>query len=119
MGTLKSLRARLFAVWALSLVASLAVGVLLVRLEGRSTSAQVQRAADGLADACDRIADAYAYYASGWAGPVPPDTDPGYRRDLATVVTPGGSREMEILKLSTMHDLAEAKLDLESKPKSK
>ena len=31
--------------------------------------------------------------------------------DTATVVTPGGSREMEILKLSTMHDLAEAKLD--------
>ncbi len=30
--------------------------------------------------------------------------------DTATVVTPGGSREMEILKLSTMHDLAEAKL---------
>jgi hypothetical protein len=34
------------------------------------------------------------------------------------VVTPGGSREMEILKLSTMHDLAEAKLEMESKPKS-
>jgi transcription elongation factor GreA len=33
--------------------------------------------------------------------------------DTATVVTPGGSREMEILKLSTMHDLAEAKLDAE------
>ncbi len=63
------------------------MGVLLVRLEGRSTSAQVQRAADGLADACDQIADAYAYYAAGWAGPVPPDTDPGYRRDLATVVS--------------------------------
>jgi hypothetical protein len=29
------------------------------------------------------------------------------------VVTPGGSREMEILKLSTMHDLAEAKLEAE------
>jgi len=38
--------------------------------------------------------------------------------DTAVVVTPGGSREMEILKLSTMHDLAEAKLeaDLESAP---
>jgi transcription elongation factor GreA len=33
--------------------------------------------------------------------------------DTATVVTPGGSREMEILKLSTMHDLAEAKLESE------
>jgi transcription elongation factor GreA len=38
--------------------------------------------------------------------------------DTAMVVTPGGSREMEILKLSTMHDLAEAKLEMESKPKS-
>ncbi len=33
--------------------------------------------------------------------------------DTATVVTPGGSRELEILKLSTMHDLAEAKLEEE------
>src|SRR5208282_4715250 len=33
--------------------------------------------------------------------------------DTAVVVTPGGSREMEILKLSTMHDLAEAKLEAE------
>jgi len=33
--------------------------------------------------------------------------------DTATVVTPGGSREMEILKLSTMHDLAAAALDAE------
>jgi transcription elongation factor GreA len=33
--------------------------------------------------------------------------------DTATVVTPNGSREMEILKLSTMHDIAEAKLEAE------
>jgi transcription elongation factor GreA len=33
--------------------------------------------------------------------------------DTATVVTPGGNREMEILRLSTMHDIAEAKLDAE------
>jgi len=33
--------------------------------------------------------------------------------DIAMVVTPGGSRELEILKLSTMHDLAEAKLEAE------
>src|SRR6266403_2844212 len=38
--------------------------------------------------------------------------------DTAMVVTPGGSRELEILKLSTMHDLAEAKLEMESKAKS-
>jgi hypothetical protein len=35
------------------------------------------------------------------------------------VVTPGGSREMEILKLSTMHDLAEAKLEEEAERKAK
>jgi transcription elongation factor GreA len=34
--------------------------------------------------------------------------------DSAMVVTPGGSREMEILKLSTMHDLAQAKLEAEA-----
>ena len=28
--------------------------------------------------------------------------------DTATAVTPGGSREMEILKLTTIHDEAEA-----------
>jgi len=33
--------------------------------------------------------------------------------DTAMVVTPGGSREMEILKLATMHDIAEAKLEAE------
>jgi transcription elongation factor GreA len=37
--------------------------------------------------------------------------------DTATVVTPGGSREMEILKLSTMHDLAEAKASSEADTK--
>jgi transcription elongation factor GreA len=39
--------------------------------------------------------------------------------DTATVVTPGGSREMEILKLSTMHDLAEAKSEADAERKSK
>jgi transcription elongation factor GreA len=37
--------------------------------------------------------------------------------ETAMVVTPGGSREMEVLKLSTMHDLAEDKLALEAKTK--
>ena len=37
--------------------------------------------------------------------------------DTAMVVTPGGSREMEILKLSTIHDLAETKLaELQAEP---
>jgi transcription elongation factor GreA len=37
--------------------------------------------------------------------------------ETAMVVTPGGSREMEVLKLFTMHDLAEAKLASEAKIK--
>jgi signal transduction histidine kinase len=84
---MRSLRARLFWVWALSLLASLAVGILLVRLEGRSTGAQVAREADALAEACEMIGDAYGYYTNGWAGPAPPDTDAAYRRDLAGVVS--------------------------------
>jgi len=35
--------------------------------------------------------------------------------DTATVVTPNGNREMEILKLSTIHDLAELGPETESK----
>jgi transcription elongation factor GreA len=35
--------------------------------------------------------------------------------DSATVVTPNGNREMEILKLSTMHDLAELDARTETK----
>jgi signal transduction histidine kinase len=84
---MRSLRARLFSVWALSLVASLAIGVLLVRLQGRSTSVQVAREADTLANACELISDAYNYYNAGWAGPVPAEADAAYRRDLATVVS--------------------------------
>src|SRR5580700_953791 len=35
--------------------------------------------------------------------------------DEVIVVTPGGNREMEVLKLFTMHDLAEAKLASDAK----
>jgi signal transduction histidine kinase len=84
---MRSLRARLFWVWALSLLASLAVGVLLIRIESRSTSAEVDHESDTLISGCEAIADAYSYYASGWAGPVPPDSDTTYRRDLANVVS--------------------------------
>jgi transcription elongation factor GreA len=31
--------------------------------------------------------------------------------DVTTVVTPGGSRELEVLKLATMHDTADEKTD--------
>jgi signal transduction histidine kinase len=83
---LRSLRARLGAVWVLSLAAACAVGLLLVQLYQLSTSAQVERADAGLARACERIADRYGYYTAGLTAPSLPLQDDGLRRDLAAVV---------------------------------
>jgi hypothetical protein len=82
----RSLRFRLFVVWVLSLLASLAVGVLLVQLYHQSTSALVARAETTLAEACERIADRYAYYTAGWAGPESQRDDAAFRQDLVAVV---------------------------------
>ncbi len=73
--------------WALSLLASLAVGVLLVRLEGASTTAQADREADLLGNACEMISESYSYYTSGSDGSAPPEGDAAYRQELATVVS--------------------------------
>ncbi len=81
-----SLRARLFVVWLLSLAASCAVGLLLVQLYRQSTSAQTARADAALAQACDRIADRYAYYTAGWTPGAQATQDAGLRHDLAAVV---------------------------------
>jgi signal transduction histidine kinase len=82
-----SLRARLFAVWVLSLVASVAIGALLVHLYGVSAQASRARADVLAAQACERIADRYGYYVTGWAGPSNAATlDPALRRDLLAVV---------------------------------
>ena len=81
----RSLRARLFVVWLLSLAAACAVGWLLVQMYRQSTSAQVARAAAAVAQACDRIADGYAFYATGWAGPRGGVADERLKRDLATL----------------------------------
>ena len=81
-----SLRARLFVVWLLSLAAACAVGWLLFQLYRQSTSAQLARAEAAAARGCERIADRYAFYVTGWAGPVQASADPALRRDLTTVV---------------------------------
>ncbi len=83
----KSLRARLFGIWLLSLAASLAVGVLLVQLYGQSSTALVTAEQGALARACEVISDRYAYYVSDWAGPAPPPGDQPFRRDLASILT--------------------------------
>jgi len=82
----RSLRSRLLVLWLLSLLASAAVGVLLVQLYQLSTVARTGQAEAVAARACDLVRDRYAFYAAGWDGPVPPLSDAGLRRDLAAVV---------------------------------
>jgi signal transduction histidine kinase len=82
----RSLRARLFVVCLLSAAAGGAVGWLLLQLYHQSTSAQVARAAAAAAQACERIADRYAFYATGWSGPAGGQPDARLRHDLAEVV---------------------------------
>jgi signal transduction histidine kinase len=81
-----SLRARLFVVWLLSVAAAGAVGWLLFQLYRQSTSAQIARAEAAVAQGCERIADRYGFYVTGWAGPAQAGADPTLRRDLTTVV---------------------------------
>ena len=82
-----SLRSRLLVLWLLSLLACAAVGVLLVQLYARSTTAQTGQAEAVVARACDLIRDRYVFYTTDWHGPVPPFSNAGLRRDLAAVVT--------------------------------
>ena len=86
---MRSLRSRLFVLWILSLAASIAVGVLLMGLYRQSSSAQLDRAGEAVAEACEQIGQRYAYYAEGWAGPAEDkaDSDAAFRTDLAAVVS--------------------------------
>jgi hypothetical protein len=81
-----SLRNRLFGLWGLSLIACIAVGLLLRQLYQQSTEAQVGRAEAVVARACDLIRDRYRFYATEWSGPLESQFDAKLRADLATVV---------------------------------
>lgn len=83
---MRSLRSRLFLVWALSLVASLAVGAMMVRLYSRSSSIELDRAEEVVSGACDDVRDSYRYYGTGWNGPAAAPEDPAFRRDLNAVL---------------------------------
>lgn len=83
---MRSLRSRLVLLWVLSLAACVAVGVLLVQLYRESTAAQAGRAQVLAARACDLIRDRYAFYATGWHGPISDASDEGLRRDLTALV---------------------------------
>jgi signal transduction histidine kinase len=81
-----SLRSRLIALWVISLVACVAVSLLLVQLYRQSTAAQVGRAEAVVAHACDLIRDRYQFYTAGWQGPVPALDDDILHRDLTAAV---------------------------------
>jgi signal transduction histidine kinase len=83
---LQSLKARLLALWGLSLVACVAVGFLFVEMYEQSTEAQVERAEAVIARACDVIRERYGFYATGWSGPGPGQLDERSRSDFAAVV---------------------------------
>lgn len=84
---MNSLRARLAVIWVLSLAAAGAVGLLLVQLYQVSATAQLARADTALAQGCERIADRYTYYVSGWAAPAQAASEPSFRSAMQTVVT--------------------------------
>lgn len=83
---MRSLRSRLLLLWALSLLACLAVGALLVQLSAQSSAAQVGRAEAVVARACGLVADRYAFYTTNWRGPEPALDDPALRADLTAAV---------------------------------
>jgi signal transduction histidine kinase len=73
--------------WLMSLIACIAVSVLLVQLYRQSTAAQVGRAEAVVAHACDLIRDRYQFYTAGWQGPAPPLGDDALHRDLTAAVS--------------------------------
>jgi signal transduction histidine kinase len=87
---MRSLRARLFAAWTLSLLAAGVVGVMLTGLYRESAGVQQQRAAEAAAAACGAIADGWSFYSAGWAGPLPAEGTPeaaSLQSDLANLLS--------------------------------
>ena len=83
---MRSLRARLLVLWAMTLAASVAVGALLVDISGQTTNARVGEGEAVVARACDLIRERFAFYAADWSGPANLD-DPALRRDLGAVTS--------------------------------
>ncbi|MBV9250444.1 MAG: sensor histidine kinase, partial [Acetobacteraceae bacterium] len=77
----------------LSLIACIAVGVLLVQLYQQSTAARVGRAEVVLARACDLIRDRFDFYAGHWRGSAPDLSDAKLHSDLAAAVNFALARE--------------------------
>ncbi len=88
---MRSLKARLIALWALSLVSSLVLGLLLVSVFQRSTEARLGRTQAVLARSCDLIRDRYAFYNTGAPSLAIPD--PALKRDLVALLDIALSRQ--------------------------
>ena len=83
---MRSLRARLAVVWVLSVLASIALAMLMSQLYAQSAVLNLARTEDQVAGACDEIRDAWRYYDDGWNGPAPASEDPRFRGDLRAVL---------------------------------
>jgi signal transduction histidine kinase len=77
----------LIALWAISTVACVAAGFMLIQLYQQSSAAQIGRAEAVLAHACDLIGDRYRFYTRGWHGPAPSLDNNDLRHDLNAAVT--------------------------------
>lgn len=84
---LHSLKMRLLGLWLLSLIASVAVGILLIQLYQQSTQAQVGHARADLARGCDLIRDRYGFYTAGWSVRPAQPIDEQLRSDLTAVIS--------------------------------
>jgi signal transduction histidine kinase len=83
---MRSLRSRLWVLWALAAVASVGVAVLLVQLYEQSAAADAGHAEALVTNACEAIRGRYAFYSRGWDGSGASFEDPGLRADLTAVV---------------------------------
>ena len=80
------MRLRLLSLWALSLAACVAVGVLLAQLSEQSTAARVGRAQQITAYACNLIEDDFQRNLARWTS-LPSLSDPDFRSTLAKIVS--------------------------------
>lgn len=80
-----SLRARLFGIWLLSMVAAVVVGTRLWQLSAESNAALRGRAEDLLEQACGQLSDRYSFYVTGWNGPPQGQADTRLAGDLTTL----------------------------------
>ncbi len=65
---MRSLRARLIALWITLLASALVTAFLLIEFYRQSANVQVAHAEDSIIRACRAIGDRYAFYVSGWRG---------------------------------------------------